>query len=80
MEASELMKVAQATGDEDPRIALRAAAELRRATERTEAQLVRRARNLGLSWAEVAAQLGVSKQAVHRKYGGSGFLGLGRQP
>lgn len=79
MEVDELMKVAQATGDEDPRIALRAAAELRRASERMEGQLVRRGRNQGLSWAEVAAQLGVSKQAVHRKYGGQGFLGLGRQ-
>lgn len=67
--------LARATGDDDPRAALRAAAELRRASERMEAQLVRRARVRGLSWAEVAAELGVSKQAVHRKYGGRGLLG-----
>lgn len=71
--------LAQAACDDDPRIALRAAAELRRATERVEAQLVRRARNQGLSWTEIAAQLGVSKQAVHKRYGGRGLLGLGSE-
>lgn len=80
MEVSELTTLARATGDDDPRAALRAAAELRRASERMEARLVRRARNQGLSWAEVAQQLGVSKQAVHRKYGGRGILGLGSEP
>jgi DNA invertase Pin-like site-specific DNA recombinase len=80
MEVSQLTALARATGDDDPRAALRAAAQLRRETERLEAQLVRRARNQGMSWAEVAAQLGVSKQAVHRKYGGRRFLGLGGQP
>jgi AraC-like DNA-binding protein len=80
VEVSELTALALATGDEDPRAALRAAAELRRASERMEERLVRRARNQGLSWAEVASQLGVSKQAVHRKYGGRGVLGLGSEP
>ena len=77
MEVSELTALAVAAGDDDPRAALRATADLRRAVERQEAQLVRRARNKGLSWAEVAAQLGVTKQAVHRKYGGPRFLGRG---
>ncbi|MFC6259019.1 helix-turn-helix domain-containing protein, partial [Kocuria oceani] len=27
----------------------------------------------GASWAQIAAALGVSRQAVHRKYGGSRF-------
>ena len=77
MGVDELVALAQATGSEDPRSgALRAVAELRRAAERTEAGLVRRARNVGMSWAEVAAELGVSKQTVHRKYGGRGLLGL----
>ncbi|RKS75317.1 hypothetical protein CLV35_1777 [Motilibacter peucedani] len=80
MEVRSLVALAQAAGDDDPRAALRAAAELRRETERLEAQLVRRARNAGLSWAEVAGQLGVTKQSVHRKYGGGGVLRLGRQP
>lgn len=59
--------------DDDPRAALRGGAELRRRVERQEAVLVRRARVAGLSWAEIAAALGVSRQAVHRKYGGSRF-------
>jgi len=80
VEVGHLTALAHAAGDDDPRAALRAAAELRRATERLEAQLVRRARNQGMSWAEVAAQLGVSKQTVHRKYGGRGLLGLGAAP
>lgn len=74
MEVTELTALARAAGDDDPYAALRAAAELRRGAERMEAQLVRRARNQGMSWAEVAAQLGLSKQAVHRKYGGRRLL------
>lgn len=63
------MLVSQA-GDDDPRRALAGAAELRREAERVQSVAVRRARSHGLSWAEVAALLGVTKQAAHRKYGG----------
>jgi hypothetical protein len=42
----------------------------RSAIERREATLVRRARNEGIVWEQIAASLGVSKQAVHRKYAG----------
>jgi DNA-directed RNA polymerase specialized sigma24 family protein len=69
MEVAEMMRLAEATGDDDPRAALAAARELRRAADRAEAAVVRRARVSDLSWAEIAACLGVSKQAVHRKYG-----------
>jgi len=79
VEVSELMALVGAVGDDDTRAALRAAAELRRAAERTEAQLVRRARNQGMSWAEVAGQLGLAKQTVHRKYGGGGRFRLGTE-
>jgi DNA-directed RNA polymerase specialized sigma24 family protein len=40
----------------------------RAALERREAALVRRARNEGLVWAEIAGALGVSRQAVHKKH------------
>jgi hypothetical protein len=63
------------TGHRDPLAGLRALAELRGRLAREEAALVRRARNGGASWAEIAAVLGVSKQAVHQKYGGRRLLG-----
>ncbi len=70
MAEDRLMALVQAAGDDDPRAALHAAAELRHEAERIEAVQVRRARLRGLSWVEIARALGVSKQAVHKKYGG----------
>ncbi|WP_245612414.1 hypothetical protein [Actinotalea ferrariae] len=61
--------VAQAEG-EDPLRALRAVVALRREVDQREEVLVRRARNRGVSWAAIAMILGVSRQAVHKKYGG----------
>jgi hypothetical protein len=59
----------QATS-KDPRVGLRAVAALARLCERLEALHVQNARALGWSWQEIAAELGVSKQAVHKKYRG----------
>ena len=56
--------------DDDPLRALRAVARLRQEVDPKEAVLVRRARNRGVSWAAIALILGVSRQAVHKKYGG----------
>jgi hypothetical protein len=57
-------------GGDDPREGLRAAAEARRQAKRGQDAAVRRARVAGLTWAEIATDLGVSKQAAHRKYRG----------
>ena len=56
-------------GDRDPLRALRAVSDMHRELDRHEATLVRRARNLGMGWQMIATALGVSRQAVHQKYG-----------
>ena len=40
----------------------------RKAIEQDEAAAVRRGRNGGLTWEQIAVDLGVTKQAVHKKY------------
>ncbi len=66
-EATDLVERA---GDHDPRIGLRAVVALRRLSEQLEAVQVRAARQQGWSWQEIAEELGVSRQAVHKKYRG----------
>jgi DNA invertase Pin-like site-specific DNA recombinase len=61
-------ELAARAGDRDPRVGLRAVVALRRLLERLEAVQVRSARAQGWSWQEVADELGVSRQAVHKKY------------
>jgi hypothetical protein len=75
MNRPDLSELVVATAAADPLTALAATAELRKETERLEAVLVRRARNTGVTWTEIAAVLGVSKQAVHKKHGGRGLFG-----
>jgi hypothetical protein len=57
------------TASADPEVGLRGVASLRALLEAVEELQVRRARELGWSWQQIAAPLGVSKQAVHQKYG-----------
>ncbi|MQA02076.1 MAG: HTH domain-containing protein [Streptosporangiales bacterium] len=63
-------ELARAASDRDPHVGLRAVAALRRLLERLEVVQVDNARRQGWSWQEIADQLGVSRQAVHRKHGG----------
>jgi DNA-directed RNA polymerase specialized sigma24 family protein len=60
--------LAEAASGQDPAEGLRAARALRELAERLETLQVRNAREHGWSWQEIAVFLGVSKQAVHKKY------------
>lgn len=62
-------EVVTQTASEDPEVGLRAVASLRALLEAVEQLQVNRARELGWSWQQIAALLGISKQAVHQKYG-----------
>lgn len=75
---SQATKLAGAAGDADPRIGLHAVAALRRLLEQLEALQVRNAREADWSWQEIADQLGVSRQAVHKKYARGRLLGRRR--
>ncbi|MEE1804523.1 helix-turn-helix domain-containing protein [Streptomyces sp. NPDC059096] len=66
---TEATDLAERAGDRDPRVGLRAVAALRRLLERLESVQVRSARNQGWSWQEIADELGVTRQAAHKKHG-----------
>lgn len=53
---------------------LRAVASLRLLVEELQELQVENARAQGWSWQEIASVLGVSKQAVHKKYAGRRLL------
>jgi ribosome-binding protein aMBF1 (putative translation factor) len=75
---SEASKIAgRASTSRDPQVGLRAVAALRRLVEQLESLQVQNARGLGWSWQEIAAELNVSKQAVHKKHAGRRFLQWG---
>jgi Homeodomain-like domain len=77
-EMSDATKVAREATSSDPMVGLRGVAALRRLVEQLERLQIQNARDRGWSWREIAAQLGVSHQAVHRKYAGRRFLRRGR--
>lgn len=65
----ESTQIAGAAADtRDPRTGLRAIASLRSLTERLELAQVEAGLRAGMSWQEIAEALGVSRQAVHKKY------------
>ncbi|GAB3716506.1 hypothetical protein [Nocardiopsis oceani] len=74
MDSEQLTALTRAIDGDDPLVGLDAVVQLRGEAERVEAVLVRRARNQGATWARIAEVLGVSKQAIHKKYGGKGIL------
>ena len=65
---SDATKLAASASSRDPSIGLRAVASLRRLLEGLERLQVENARRLGWSWEQIAHELGVTKQAVNKKY------------
>jgi len=54
---------------EDPAVGLRAVVALRRLTDRLEVVQVTAARRAGWTWQQIGDALGITRQAVHKKYG-----------
>lgn len=75
---SEATELAGAASSKNPAIGLRAVSALRRLLETLEALQVDSARDQGWSWDAIATELGVTKQAVHKKHAGGRRLLKGR--
>jgi hypothetical protein len=75
---SEATKLASAASGRDPQTGLRAVTALRKLLEQLEALQVQNAREQGWSWQDIAEQLDVSRQAVHKKHAGRRVLGRRR--
>jgi DNA invertase Pin-like site-specific DNA recombinase len=67
---ADAVTLAAAAGDRDPRTGLRAVAGLRKLLDQLERAQVRSARTQGWSWAEIARELGVTRQAAFKKHHG----------
>ena len=70
---SETTKAAAAASSQDPAVGLTAVASLRVLLESLEELQVSNARRQGWTWEQIAVQLHVSRQAVHKKYRRHGF-------
>lgn len=66
MTASQITDIAADTSD--PRTGLRAVASLRVLADTLELRQVEAALRVGLNWQAIADSLGVTRQAVHKKY------------
>ncbi|MBA2274489.1 MAG: RNA polymerase subunit sigma-70 [Actinobacteria bacterium] len=75
---SQTNKLATAASSRDPSVGLRAVASLRVLVEDLQELQIDNARSQGWSWQQIASVLGVSKQAVHKKYAGRRLLGRRR--
>ena len=75
----EATQLAGDTASCDPAVGLAAVAALRGLLDSLEQLQVGQAREQGWAWQQIAVALGVSKQAVHKKYGGGRRLSR-RQP
>jgi hypothetical protein len=67
---TEVTDIAVASCSNDPEVGLGAVAALRTMVDLLEQLQVDHARGMGWSWQAIAEELGVTKQAVHKKYGG----------
>ena len=67
---SEATKLAGAASSKDPAVGLKAVAALRRLLESLETLQVENARTHGWSWDAIAKEMGVTKQAVHKRHAG----------
>jgi len=65
MNASELQTAIES---EDPREALRAVSALRHLADQIERRAVHAARQQGWSWTQIGDALGVSRQAMHKRF------------
>ncbi len=75
---NQVIDMARDVDSQDPATGLRAVVALRRLLDQLERIQVRNARVHGWSWQAIAEVLGVSRQAVHKKYGGGRGSGDGR--
>lgn len=66
---TEQTELVGAASSQEPEVGLAAVASLRMLLESLEELQVGNARERGWSWERIAKVLGVSKQAVHQKYG-----------
>ena len=64
----EFNRTAIEAASEDPAVGLRAVVALRRLTDRLEVIQVTAARRAGWTWQQIGDALGITRQAVHKKY------------